>query len=95
MVDQCVDSFLSLSCQQLRTHNTTNTDIYLHTTAKVEIPKILFARNWHPFLNPQAIIEDCKGIRVAPYNWKYPDMVEDWNVSKLDKNINNWTQVWV
>lgn len=74
MVDQCVDSSLSLSCQQLRTHNTSNTDIYLHTTAK-------------------AIIEDCKGIRVAPYNWKYPDMEEDWNVSKLDKNINNWTQI--
>ena len=71
MVDTCSASSLVISCQQLRTHSTTDTDIYLHTTAK-------------------AILEDCKGIRVAPYNWKYPGCDEDFSVSGLDRNSNNW-----
>ena len=74
MVDTCSASSLAISCQQLRTHSTTDTDIYLHTTAK-------------------AILEDCRGIRVAPYNWEYPGSDQDYLVAGLDRNINNWQQI--
>ena len=37
MVDTCSDTRLAVSCQQLRTHSTTDTDIYLHTTARVRV----------------------------------------------------------
>jgi len=74
MVDTCSDTRLAVSCQQLRTHSTTDTDIYLHTTAR-------------------AILEDCRGVRVAPYNWTYPGMDEDYTQSGLDRTINNWQQI--
>ena len=74
MVDTCSSSSLVLSCQQLRTHSTSDTDIYLHTTAK-------------------AILEDCRGIRVAPYNWEYPGADQDYSVAGLDRSINNWEHI--
>lgn len=74
MVDGCKESRLVISCQQLRTHSTTSTDIYLHTTAR-------------------AIIEDCRGVRVAPYNWNYPGIDEDYSSSGLDTNTNHWDQL--
>jgi len=74
MVDTCQDTCIVVSCQQLRTHSTTNSDIYLHTTAR-------------------AIIEDCKGIRVAPYNWSYPCIDQDFTDSGLNRSVNNWDQI--
>ena len=74
MVDVCRDSSLAISCQQLRTHSSTSTDVYLHTTAR-------------------AIIEDCQQIRVAPYNWVYPGIQEDFARSGLDTAINHWDQI--
>jgi len=74
MVDGCRDSTLVFSCQQLRTHSTTNTDVYLHTTAR-------------------AIIEDCRGVRVAPYNWTYSGIKEDYVTAGLDTDINHWDQI--
>jgi len=74
MVDTCKDTCLVISCQQLRTHNTTNTDIYLHTTAR-------------------AILEDCSGVRVAPYSWSYPGIDQDYKIAGLDRNVNNWEQI--
>ena len=74
MVDVCRDSSLVISCQQLRTHSSSRTDVYLHTTAR-------------------AIIEDCQQIRVAPYNWDYPGIQEDFVSSGLDTNINHWDQI--
>jgi len=74
MIDTCQDTCIAISCQQLRTHSTTNTDIYLHTTAK-------------------AIIEDCKGIRVAPYNWNYQSIDQDFTDSGLNRSVNNWDQI--
>ena len=41
----------------------------------------------------QAILEDCRGVRVAPYNWTYPGMDEDYRQSGLDRTVNNWQQV--
>lgn len=74
MVDSCRDSRLVVSCQQLRTHSTSSTDVYLHTTAR-------------------AIIEDCRAIRVAPFNWSYPGIEEDYNTAGLDMGINHWDQL--
>lgn len=73
-VDECKDSTLVLACQQLRTHNTTSTQIYLHVTSR-------------------AIIEDCRGVCFAPFNWRYPQLDEDFQVSGLDPKRNNWSQV--
>nr|XP_046233935.1 tubulin-specific chaperone C [Scatophagus argus] len=73
-VDQCRNSTLVFACQQLRTHNTTDTQVYLHVTSR-------------------AIIEDCRGVSFAPFSWSYPTLEEDFVVSGLDRDRNNWSQV--
>ncbi|XP_023287093.1 tubulin-specific chaperone C [Seriola lalandi dorsalis] len=73
-VDHCRNSTLSFPCQQLRTHNTKDTQVYLHVTSR-------------------AIIEDCHGVSFAPFSWSYPTLQEDFSVSGLDQDRNNWTQV--
>lgn len=73
-VDHCKESTLAFPCQQLRTHNTTNTQVYLHVTSR-------------------AIIEDCQGVRFAPFSWSYPTMDEDFIISGLDRDRNNWNKV--
>jgi len=73
-VDICSSSTLGISCQQLRSHRTSSTDIYLHTTAK-------------------AILEDCTGVRVAPYSWSYPGIEQDFISARLDREVNHWDQI--
>lgn len=73
-IDHCKDSTLAIPCQQLRTHNTSDTQVYLHVTSR-------------------AIIEDCHGVSFAPFSWSYPTLEEDFGVSGLDQNRNNWDQV--
>ncbi|XP_042253192.1 tubulin-specific chaperone C [Thunnus maccoyii] len=73
-IDHCRNSTLAFPCQQLRTHNTTDTKVYLHVTSR-------------------AIIEDCRGVSFAPFSWSYPSLEEDFSVSGLDQNRNNWNQV--
>ncbi|KAK2820607.1 hypothetical protein Q5P01_023566 [Channa striata] len=73
-VDHCTNSTLVFPCQQLRTHNTTDTQVYLHVTSR-------------------AIIEDCHGVSFAPFSWSYPNLEDDFSVSGLDMNRNNWSQV--
>ncbi|XP_072229998.1 tubulin-specific chaperone C [Leuresthes tenuis] len=73
-IDHCRNSTLVFPCQQLRTHNTTDTQVYLHVTSR-------------------AIVEDCHGVSFAPFSWSYPTLEEDFSVSGLDRNRNNWSQV--
>lgn len=73
-VDQCTNSTLAFPCQQLRTHTTTDTRVYLHVTSR-------------------AIVEDCSGVSFAPFSWSYPGLEEDFAVSGLDRERNNWDQV--
>lgn len=73
-LDHCRNSTLAIPCQQLRTHNTTDTQVYLHVTSR-------------------AIIEDCSGVSFAPFSWSYPTLEEDFAVSGLDQERNNWSQV--
>ncbi|MBN3298464.1 TBCC protein, partial [Amia calva] len=73
-MDHCSGCTVAVPCQQLRTHNTTDTRVYLHVTSR-------------------GIIEDCSGVRVAPFSWSYPGIEADFEVSGLDREKNNWTQV--
>ncbi|XP_041830879.1 tubulin-specific chaperone C [Melanotaenia boesemani] len=73
-IDHCRNSTLAFPCQQMRTHNTTDTQVYVHVTSR-------------------AIIEDCSGVSFAPFSWSYPTLEEDFSVSGLDRNRNNWSQV--
>lgn len=73
-IDHCRNSTLAFPCQQLRTHNTTDTQVYLHVTSR-------------------AIIEDCCRVSFAPFSWSYPSLEDDFSVSGLDQNRNNWSQV--
>lgn len=41
----------------------------------------------------RAIVEDCRGIRVAPFAWTYPGLDADFAASGLDRGKNHWDQV--
>lgn len=41
----------------------------------------------------RAIIEDCKGIEVAPYNYEYSGIEEDFKITNLNKEQNNYADV--
>ncbi|KAF5274891.1 hypothetical protein FQA39_LY07073 [Lamprigera yunnana] len=41
----------------------------------------------------RAIIEDCNKVLVAPYNFKYASLEEDFVKSGLDPNTNNWSSL--
>lgn len=73
-IEGCKNSTLALSCQQLRTHSTTDANIYLHVTSK-------------------AIVEDCKDVKFAPYDWTYEGQDEDFKAAGLDRNVNHWNEV--
>ncbi|XP_069576080.1 tubulin-specific chaperone C [Brachyistius frenatus] len=73
-IDHCRNSTLVFPCQQLRTHHTTDTRVYLHVTSR-------------------AIIEDCSGVSFAPFSWSYPTLDQDFALSGLDRDRNNWSQV--
>ncbi|CAI9592299.1 unnamed protein product, partial [Staurois parvus] len=41
----------------------------------------------------RAIIEDCTNLRFSPFTWSYPEILEDYRLSGLDRSRNNWDQV--
>jgi len=41
----------------------------------------------------RAIIEDCHGLRFAPYSWLYPGIEADYTASGLDRARNAWNDV--
>lgn len=41
----------------------------------------------------RAIIEDCSKIGVAPYNYDYTGIDEDYNHAKINKEVNNYTDI--
>nr|CAI5843772.1 unnamed protein product [Callosobruchus analis] len=53
----------------------------LHSSQNVQI---------YLHVTSRAIMEDCKDIDVAPYNWIYEGMEKDFENAHLEKNINNW-----
>lgn len=38
----------------------------------------------------RAVMEDCTDISVAPYNWKYSGIEEDFHRANLNIFVNNW-----
>ncbi|XP_028311321.1 tubulin-specific chaperone C-like isoform X2 [Gouania willdenowi] len=74
LIDHCTNSTLAFPCQQLRIHNTTNTQVYVHVTSR-------------------AIVENCSRVGFAPFTWSYPRLEEDFCLSGLDKDRNNWNLV--
>lgn len=49
--------------------------------------------NVYLHVTSKAIIEDCNGIQVAPYNLKYEGLEEDFANASLDMNKNNWDKL--
>ncbi|KAI5623352.1 tubulin-specific chaperone C [Silurus asotus] len=89
-VDQCKDSTLVLACQQLRTHNTASTQIYLHVTSRAIIEDcqgICFA----PFNWKYLQLDDdfrVSGLDPKRNNWS---QVDDFNWLAAGKPSPNWT----
>nr|AIY54297.1 beta-tubulin C [Colaphellus bowringi] len=47
--------------------------------------------NIYLHVTSRAIMEDCKEIGFAPYNWKYEGVEDDFRNASLDIATNNWT----
>jgi tubulin-specific chaperone C len=56
----------------------------LHTSNSCEI---------YMYVSCRAIIEDTNRIAVAPYNYKYPQIEEDFSKANLDLTKNNWEDI--
>lgn len=56
----------------------------LHTSTKCDI---------YLHVTSRGIIEDSQEIFVAPYNYDYPSITEDFDVSGLPRDRNNWNDL--
>lgn len=74
LIKDCVNCTFVLACQQVRIHNSENTDFYLHVTGA-------------------AIIENCKNLNFGPYTLEYENLGQDFEISGLSKERNNWKEV--
>ncbi|XP_054609617.1 tubulin-specific chaperone C [Dunckerocampus dactyliophorus] len=91
-VDQCQHSTLALACQQLRTHNTSDTLVYLHVTSRAIIEdcqRVSFA----PFSWSYPTLEDdfrAAGLDPDRNNW---DQVDDFNWLAAGTPSPNWAVI--
>lgn len=91
-VDHCTNSTLVFPCQQLRTHNTTNTKVYLHVTSRAIIEDcqgISFAPfSWsYPSLDSDFSVS---GLDQNRNNWT---QVDDFNWLSSGSPSPNWTVI--
>lgn len=92
LVDECKDSTLVLACQQLRTHNTTSTQVYLHVTSRAIIEDcqgVSFA----PFNWTYHKLDDdfcVSGLDPKRNNWS---QVDDFNWLAAGTPSPNWTVI--
>lgn len=91
-IDECRDSTLVLACQQLRTHNTSSTRIYLHVTSRAIIEDchgVCFAPfNWtYPALDDDFRVS---GLDPKRNNWS---QVDDFNWLAAGTPSPNWTVI--
>ena len=91
-VDHSSNSTLVLPCQQLRTHNTTSTQVYLHVTSRAIIEDcqgVSFAPfNWsYPTLDEDYVVS---GLDRARNNWS---QVDDFNWLAAGTQSPNWTLI--
>ncbi|XP_028263822.1 tubulin-specific chaperone C [Parambassis ranga] len=91
-VDRCTDSTLAVPCQQLRTHNTTDTRVYLHVTSRAIIEDcrgVSFA----PFSWSYPTLEEdfaVSGLDQTRNNWS---QVDDFNWLAAGTPSPNWTVI--
>ncbi|XP_030611444.1 tubulin-specific chaperone C [Archocentrus centrarchus] len=91
-VDNCRNSVLAFPCQQLRTHNTTDTQVYLHVTSRAIIEDcrgVSFA----PFSWSYPTLEEdftVSGLDRARNNWI---QVDDFNWLAAGTPSPNWTVI--
>ncbi|CAG9864562.1 unnamed protein product [Phyllotreta striolata] len=45
------------------------------------------------YVTSRAIMEDCSDISVAPYNWTYDGIADDFQSASFDSAANNWTSI--
>ncbi|XP_053612559.1 tubulin-specific chaperone C isoform X1 [Plodia interpunctella] len=56
----------------------------MHTSSKCDV---------YLHVTSKGIVEDCTDIRTAPYNLYYEDLEKHFNMSSLDRTVNNWDQL--
>lgn len=91
-IDHCRNSTLAFPCQQLRTHNTMDTQIYLHVTSRPIIEdciRVAFA----PFTWSYPTLEEdftISGLERGRNNW---NQVDDFNWLAPREPSPNWTVI--
>ena len=91
-VDHCTNCVLVFPCQQLRTHNTTDTEVYLHVTSRAIIEdcqRVRFAPfSWsYPGLDSDFLVS---GLDQNRNNWT---QVDDFNWLATSTPSPNWTVI--
>ncbi|XP_018604687.1 tubulin-specific chaperone C [Scleropages formosus] len=89
-VDRCSGCTLAFPCQQLRTHNTTDTRVYLHVTSRAIVEDcsgVSFAPFSWSYEGMDAHFE-ASGLDRGKNNW---DKVDDFNWLAADTPSPNWS----
>ncbi|XP_043917838.1 tubulin-specific chaperone C [Protopterus annectens] len=91
-VDECKDCVFVLACQQLRTHSTKDTSVYLHVTSRAIIEDcsdIRFAPYswWYEGLEKDFA---TAGLQRNTNNW---NCVDDFNWLSLEAHSPNWSVI--
>ena len=89
-IDNCVDCVFVVGCQQLRIHNTTKTQFYIHVTSKAIIEDCNTVK-FAPYNWTYSDLEDhykISGLDKLVNNW---DDVDDFNWLASDAHSPNWS----
>ncbi|XP_066521885.1 tubulin-specific chaperone C [Hoplias malabaricus] len=91
-VDECKDCTLGFACQQLRTHNTANTQIYLHVTSRAIIEDCQGVRFAPLTWTYDGMDNDFKisGLDPSRNNWS---QVDDFNWLAAGAHSPNWSVI--
>lgn len=102
-VDTCKDCKLVVMCQQLRTHSTTDTDIYLHVTSRAIIEdcnKVRFAPfNWsyrgiEQHYTQSGLNRDVNNwCDIDDFNWLAKTKSPNWQIVNEEERVTDWTSV--
>jgi len=49
--------------------------------------------DFYTHVSNRTIIEDCNGLRFAPYNFSYSELESDFQTTGLDRSNNGWLQI--
>lgn len=52
-----------------------------------------YLTDFYIHVTSRAIIEDCKDVRFAPYGFTYENLEDHYQISALDRDVNNWQLV--